>query len=186
MNGQEGTPAWLVSAGVVVGDFLIYLVPVVLACMWLTGGLSRRNLALKAFAVVMLAVGVNQLIAMVWQHPRPFMVGLGHALIEHLPDSSFPSDHVTVLSGMGLTLFLEGATGLACFMLACTIAVAWARVFLGVHFPLDMLGAVCVSGLTLALVTRLWNRLGALLTQVSETLYRGVFAWPISKGWMQH
>ncbi|MEO7939130.1 MAG: undecaprenyl-diphosphatase, partial [Burkholderiaceae bacterium] len=146
INGHEGTPTWLVSTAVVVGDFLIYLVPVILTWMWLTGGVLQRNLALKTFAVVMLAVGVNQLIALVWQHPRPFMLGLGHAWIEHLPDSSFPSDHVTVLSGMGLTLLFGGAIGLAGFLLACTIVVAWARVFLGVHFPLDMLGAVCVSG----------------------------------------
>ncbi|WP_348027929.1 phosphatase PAP2 family protein [Rhodoferax sp.] len=167
-----------------VGDFLIYLVPVILAWIWLTGGFRQRNLALKTFAVVMLAVGVNQLIALVWQHARPFVLGLGHAWIEHQPDSSFPSDHVTVLSGVGLTLLLGGAAGLAGFMLVCTVLVAWARVFLGVHFPLDMLGAVCVSGVTLALVTPLWHRFGALLTNASETLYRRVFAWPISNGWM--
>ena len=184
MNGPEGTPAWLVSAAVVLGNFLIYLVPVLLAWMWLTGGVRQRNLALKTFAVVMLAVGVNQLIALVWQHPRPAILGLGHTWIEHQPDSSFPSDHVTVLFGVGLTLLFGGATALAGFMLACTIVVAWARVFLGVHFPLDMLGAVCVSGVTLALVRPLWHRVGADLTNVSETLYRRIFAWPISNSWM--
>lgn len=184
LNGREGTPAWFVNTAIAVGDFLIYLVPVTLAWMWLSGGVSQRNLALKVFAVVMLAVGVNQLIALVWQHPRPFMLGLGHAWIEHQADSSFPSDHVTVLSGVGLTLLFSGATALAGLMLAFTVAVAWARVFLGVHFPLDMVGAVIVSGMTLFLVSPLWNRFGPLLTDVSEKLYRKVFAWPISNGWM--
>lgn len=165
---------WASEYASVGGDFLIYLAPVILAWMWLTGGVSQRNMALKTFAVVMLSVCVNQLIALVWQRPRPFTVGLGHAWIERQPDSSFPSDHVTVLPGVSLTLLVGGATGLAGFMLAGTIAVAWARVFLGVHFPLDMLGALCVSGMTLALVTPLWHRHGVLLTNVSETLYRRV------------
>ena len=70
LHGQAGTPTWLVSTAVVVGDFLIYLVPVTLAWMWLTGDSKRRNLALKTFAVVMLSVGANQLIALVWKRTQ--------------------------------------------------------------------------------------------------------------------
>jgi membrane-associated phospholipid phosphatase len=59
--------------------------------------------------VAMLGVGMNQVIGLAWQHPRPFMIGIGHTWIPHAADSSFPSDHMTVLAGVGLPLLLEGA-----------------------------------------------------------------------------
>lgn len=40
--------------------------------------------------VAAFALLVNQLIGMVWYHPRPFEIGLGHTLLAHQPETSFP------------------------------------------------------------------------------------------------
>ena len=182
LNGGEGTPAWVVSLAITLGEALIYAVPLALLWMWLWGDFARRSLALKVFVIVMVAVGVNQLIGLVWQHPRPFMVGLGHAWIPHQPDSSFPSDHVTVLSAFGLTLLRGGAMGLGSLMLAFALVVALARVFLGVHFPLDMSGAFVVASICLAAISPVWLAVGRPITGGLERTYRLVCAWPIGKG----
>jgi undecaprenyl-diphosphatase len=182
LNGGENTPAWIVGIAVALGDTLIYLVPLALLWMWLWGDFERRSLALKVFVIVMVAVGVNQLIGLVWQHPRPFMVGLGHAWIPHQADSSFPSDHVTVLSAFGLTLLAGGAVVLGSLMLGIALVVSVARVFLGVHFPLDMVGAFVVAAICLIAVTPIWRLLAASATRTLEGIYRGVCAWPIRKG----
>jgi undecaprenyl-diphosphatase len=92
--------------------------------------------------VALLGVAANQAIGALWPHPRPFMIGLGHAWMPHAADSSFPSDHMTVFAGVGLTLLFDGAVGWAILALLVGASVAWARVFLGVHFPPDMAGAV--------------------------------------------
>lgn len=81
INGGIGTPIWLVDTAIVIGDYLVYLIPALLLAFWLWGNEARRNLAIKAFLVAMLGVGMNQIIPLFWQHPRPFMVGLGHAWI---------------------------------------------------------------------------------------------------------
>lgn len=182
LNGGENTPAWVVSIAVALGDTLIYLVPLALLWMWLWGDFARRRLALKVFVVVMVAVGVNQLIGLVWQHPRPFMLGLGHAWIPHQADSSFPSDHVTVLSAFGLTLLAGGATTLGSLMLVIALVVSIARVFLGVHFPLDMVGAFAVAGICLIAVTPIWRSIASPATNTLERAYRAVLAWPIGRG----
>jgi len=102
---------------------------------------------------------------MVWQHPRPFMIGLGHTLIPHAADSSFPSDHATVLFAVSLTLLLGRATVPGLAVLLAGFCVAWARIFLGVHFPLDMIGAAAVAGIAYAAVTPLCP---SLLTNRSD------------------
>jgi len=167
------------------GEGLIYLVPLVLVALWLRGGAKERGLALHSFLVAMLALGINQLVGLGWQHPRPFALGLGHAWIEHAPDSSFPSDHATVLFALAFTLLAEGFSRLSLAALACAMLVAWARIFLGVHFPLDMAGAALMAALALALLSQPWNVAGSNVTSLAETIYRRLFAWPISAGWLR-
>jgi undecaprenyl-diphosphatase len=185
INAGVNTPSWALDTAIVVADDLIYLIPVLLLVLWLWGDGVRRNQAIKACLVTLLALGANQVIGLVWQHPRPFMIGLGHAWIPHAADSSFPSDHLTVFAGIGLTLLFGGAFRMAAVVLAIGFAVAWARVFLGLHFPLDMVGAVAVAGAAYVVVLPLWRMAGGTLTNLAEKLYRTVFAHPIASGWVR-
>lgn len=130
-------------------------------------------------------VGANQLIGLVWQHPRPFMIGLGHTFLPHAPDSSFPSDHATVFAGIALTLLLGGARWLGGFTVLAGALVAWARVFLGVHFPLDKFGAAAVAGVAYVLIAPLWHLAGMAVTRSAIILYRKPLARPIALGWLR-
>lgn len=172
INGGDGTPAWLIQAAIGIADNLIYLIPLLLVGLWLWGDHARRSVAIKACLVALLGVAANQAIGALWSHPRPFMIGLGHAWMPHAADSSFPSDHMTVFAGVGLTLLFDGAVGWAILALLVGASVAWARVFLGVHFPLDMAGAVVVAALAYVTVTPLWRKTGGPMTNLAERLYR--------------
>ncbi|MFY1844949.1 MULTISPECIES: phosphatase PAP2 family protein [Burkholderiales] len=185
MNGGDGTPAWLVQIAIGIADGLLYLIPFVLLWMWLWGDQAKRQLAIKVVLVAMLSLGANQLIGLVWWHPRPFMINLGHVWLSHVPDSSFPSDHMTVFASVGLTLLFDGATWLGGLILLMGLGVAWARVFLGVHFPLDMVGAVGVAAIVYAVVTPLWRRVGRPITDWVQRLYRLILAQPIAAGWIR-
>jgi undecaprenyl-diphosphatase len=129
INSTTATPKWEASIASCIADYLIYLVPLLLAVTWLWGGEAQRRLAVRACLVAMLGVRINQLIGIVWQHPRPFMIRLGHTSLTHSPDSSFPSDHATVFVGIALTLLLGGARLAGGLTLAAGLSVAWARVF---------------------------------------------------------
>lgn len=185
INAPADTPSWMISIATLVADGLIYLIPVLLVVMWLWGTPARRRLALKATLITLFALGVNQLIGLVWQHPRPFMIDLGHTWIQHAADSSFPSDHVTVFSAIGLPLLLDGAFGFGLVILTAGVAVAWARIYLGVHFPFDMLGAAAVATASYACVAPLWRRYGPATTQCCEWVYHKILALPIQRGWIR-
>lgn len=185
VNGGDGTPAWLVQAAIGMANYPIYLIPLLLLGLWLWGDHARRSLAIKACMVAMLGVAANQAIGAVWPHPRPFMTGLGHAWMPHAADSSFPSDHMTVFAGVGLTLLFDGAAGWGVITLLVGLCVAWARVFLGVHFPLDMAGAVGVATVAYGVVTPLWCMAGELIAGLTERLYRSLLARPIAAGWIR-
>ena len=60
-----------------------------------------------------------------------------------------------------------------------------ARVFLGVHFPLDMAGAVAVAAIAYAIVSPLWRMAGGALIVLAERLYPTALARPIAAGWLR-
>ena len=171
LNAEIGTSQDLIDAAIVIANLLIYLIPVLLLALWIWGDVVKRSLAIKACLVTLLAMGATQIILQVWQHPRPFMIGLGHTWIPHAADSSFPSDHFTVFAGIGLTLALDGAGWIGIATLAVGLAVAWARIFLGVHFPLDMLGSLIVAAGSYLVLSPVWRRFGPTVTALTQRIY---------------
>lgn len=99
-------------------------------------------LALRVVLTVAVSMGSACLVRMLYYNPRPFVLGLGRMLIAHEPTSSFPSLHATFLFSMAFALLLhKGLRGIALFVMLLGFATAWARIFVGVHYPLDMAGA---------------------------------------------
>ncbi|SAK47093.1 undecaprenyl-diphosphatase [Caballeronia hypogeia] len=184
INATPATPQWQVEVAIAIANDLVYLIPLLLALLWLLGDRRQRDAAVRACCVALLALGFNQLIGLVWMHPRPFMIGLGHTFIEHAPDSSFPSDHATVCASVALTFLLARLWRNGMLVALAGLMIAWARVRVGVHFPLDMAGAAGVACVAYMLVAPLWARAGATLMRVLIALYRKVLAWPINRGWL--
>lgn len=185
INAGNDTPAWVVRGAIVIANDVVYLIPLLLLALWFSGEPTRRAQAIHACAVVVLALGINQLIGLVWTHPRPFMIGLGHTWTYHATDSSFPSDHVTVMASIGLALWCDRALRLGAAVLAAGAVVAWARIFVGVHFPLDMLGAVAVAATACVVSAPLWRISGAVFTRGAVRVYHKVLAFPIAFGWLR-
>jgi len=186
LNAGPSTAGWKIGVASVLADDAIFLIPAILVSVWCWSDAPNRRLALKACVVALLALGVNQLLGMGWPHPRPFAIGLGHTFISHADDSSFPSDHATVFAAIGVTFLAARATrilGLLIILLGA--GVAWARVFLGVHFPLHMAGAVAVVLVVLGLISPLWSRVSGYLTGYAERIYRSLLSWPIAAGWIR-
>lgn len=130
-------------------EYTILLVPLALLAGWLRGNNNQRKLMLEAATAGLLGLLLAQIMGLVWQHPRPFMIGLGQTLIPHAADSSFPSDHLTLLWAVDFSFLMHQKLRAAGIVLALLgIPMAWARIYLGVHFPLDMIGAAMVAGLS--------------------------------------
>ena len=185
INAGADTAPWMIDGAIVIANDLIYLIPVLLSAMWLWGTEAGRRLAIQACLTAMLGLGLNQVIGAAWQHPRPFAIGLGQAWVQHVADSSFPSDHMTIFTAVGFTLLLGRERLLGLLTLTVGLGVAWARVFLGLHFPLDMLGAAGVACFSYAVLSPLWRRTGERVTGFAERFYRRCMAWPIAQGWLR-
>jgi undecaprenyl-diphosphatase len=163
----------------------IVAVPLLLVWGWLRRPETQRLALLQAAVAALVALAINQLIGLVVFEPRPFAVGLGPALLPHASDSSFPSDHLTVIWAVAASLLLCAPWRRAGLLLALLgLPVAWARVYLGVHWPLDMAGAALVGLLTALLIHAVRGRLLAPALPLLNRIYRALFAPAIRQGWV--
>lgn len=184
INATPASPDWLILLASFIAQRLLPLLPLWLAALWLWGRPALRDTVLKSCLFTLAALAGNGLIGMLWPHPRPFAVPLGHVFLTHDATPSFPSNHGTIFAMMALTWWFSAARGWGAALAAATIAVAWSRVYLGVHWPLDMVGAVLAAAAWFWLLSKLWARCSP--TALAERCYRGVFAKPIALGWVRY
>ena len=185
VNASEHPNTVLLAVAKLFADYAIWLVPLALVVGWLRGGERTRKLMLEATTAGLAGLMMNQVIGLVWQHPRPFMIGLGHTFIPHVADSSFPSDHLTLLWAVSFSFLMHQRPRSAGAVLALLgLPMAWARIYLGVHFPLDMVGAATVAALSAWLCLREERWFVEPTFQWANAIYRRLFAPLIRRGWV--
>lgn len=167
LTGTLHSPIWSVGLTKFFASAVVPLVAVAvaLAVARVRARPGWRRALLDASVAGALGLSLVQVIGWVHYRPRPFEAGLGANLLNHLPENSFPSDHATLMFALAF-----GPTAAAplrksgAVLLGLALAVSWARVFLGVHYPSDILGGAILAVFCVGLVKsvtvrqRLWVR----------------------------
>jgi undecaprenyl-diphosphatase len=104
------------------------------------------------------ALLVNGVLGQLWYHPRPFADHPKHTLllVHHGADNSFPSDHASVAFAIAFAVLIFHRR-LGILLLVVAVGVGLDRIFVGVHYPIDVLTSVFV-GLGAALVVAIPGR----------------------------
>ncbi|MCW5250678.1 MULTISPECIES: phosphatase PAP2 family protein [unclassified Streptomyces] len=172
INGlAKDAPHWFDRVMEFVGEYGL-LFAIVLMVLWCWWGVRRRGGEDAAPSVAALlwaplaagvAVLVNVPIRGFVERPRPFNDHQGlEVLVDGKDDFSFVSDHATLCMAMAVALFVAHRRfGIAAIVLA--VFGGFIRVYMGVHYPTDVVGgfalgtavALLLSPLAMALLTPL-------------------------------
>ncbi len=195
INGLAGhfKPLDILVAGLADDYFMIISMCLVLVAMWF-GTRSQEERArnqrtvLLAMASLGLATGLVALanllfvqghflagsqLAALFNRPRPFVAEETLNLLFYRPtDPSFPSNLAAVAFGLALAVWLKNKK-IGWWLLFMAAAACFARVYVGIHYPGDILGgllfgalAVGLAGLFFWLFKPLLNFLLWLLTRL--------------------
>ncbi|MFB6816623.1 phosphatase PAP2 family protein [Streptomyces sp. NPDC056347] len=179
INGlAKSAPAWFDRVMEFVGEYgiLLGLVLVVLWCWW---SVRRRGTADDSVAAVAgivwapLAAGIALLVNIpirgFVERPRPFRDHQGlEVLVTGKNDFSFVSDHATMAMALGVGLFVANRKfGIAAIGLA--VLEGFCRVYMGVHYPTDVIGGFALGTAVALLLAPL---AGMLLTPLVAAVSR--------------
>lgn len=150
INGSAGAHPALdsVMKAAAIGAELLFaaVVGVWFVIGWWTGRAPERRGAIAALLAAGGALVVNQVIAHLWDRPRPFIAhpGVVHLLVSHSTDASFPSDHAAAAFAIATVLLLAHRR-LGFLVSLSGVLVSYARVYVGDHYPSDVAGGAVVG-----------------------------------------
>mgnify|MGYP000008668463 CR=1 FL=1 len=177
INNVAGKNPILDTAMIFIASYFIFVIPIFLIYLWFkkTKRDENKKEALFIFASVLISLAIAWGISLIYFHPRPFMIGLGKKLIQHAPDSSFPSDHATSMFAPAFSLiFLKKyKDGVIFFILSALVGIA--RVFCGIHFPVDIVGSFFVSLIGAGIIFIVKEKLNFLFSKMIKLYNRYVF-----------
>ncbi|MDA0640149.1 MULTISPECIES: phosphatase PAP2 family protein [Nonomuraea] len=146
------TPAWLHTLAEVGTDAGLFIFAALfLVCWWRARHAPARDLAIAIAgpAGIVGAYVISEVLKLLVREDRPCRGGVVTiAACPPAADWSFPSNHSVIAAGAAGTLMLAWRA-LGWVVVPLAVVMAFSRVFVGVHYPHDVIAGF-VLGLTLA------------------------------------
>ena len=171
LNATPASPQWAIEVAIFIAKDLILIVPL--------------QMVFKLMLALTISLTVSWAIGHLYPHDRPFVAGVGYNFLHHAADDSFPSDHGTVSFTFALAFLFWHRLWSGALLMALAAAIAWSRVYLGVHWPLDMVGGLLAGMCGCLGAALIWHTVGPALYRQLQRLYRLCFSLPIRKGWVR-
>ena len=144
IHQYAGHHPFLDSFMVFITERALIIFAIALLLMWFFGNEKYKKTVFFASVTGFLGLFLNYVIGHIYYEPRPFVTHSVHVLIKHAADASFPSDHTTGAFSLALAVLLRHRKiGLGMLLLA--ILTGFSRIYVGHHYPFDVLGSIVVG-----------------------------------------
>lgn len=131
-------------------QYVVYLTGLIMIVLVFKGKTKERKAILLAILALPIAILLIKVIHIFYMEPRPFVTYHFLPLSDNTPDASFPSRHATIMAiiAFAYTFFKSKWSA---FFLLLMVAVGISRIYIGVHYPLDVIGGFIVGIVALAI-----------------------------------
>lgn len=159
VNQLAGKWAWLDYFEIFCAEYLGYILLFILAGFLLVN--YKKHWKMVAEAIIAAGFArfvVAEIIRFIWFRPRPFVFSNFIPLINQSPiEASFPSGHATFYFALAtIVYFCNKKLGIAFFIASFFISAG--RVFVGVHWPSDILAGLALGVATAWIINKLFKK----------------------------
>ena len=161
INGLAEQSNFLDQIGIFFAENFLYFFLILVALLWLKTEWRSNVYAALLSAAVSRGVIVEMIKRMV-ARPRPFEILQVNQLIEEDIKRSFPSGHAVIYFSLAFAFY--GTRLFWPFIFLASLG-SLARIFVGVHYPLDVLAGLLTAAVTVFLVRRFFETKKASATE---------------------
>lgn len=141
---------FLNSLMIFITQYVVYLAVLLMVVLVIKGKTQERKAVLLAILALPIAILLIKVIHIFYIEPRPFVSFHFLPLADNTPDASFPSRHATIMAVIAFAYTFFKSKWSALFLLLM-IAVGISRIYVGVHYPLDVIGGFLVGIIALVI-----------------------------------
>ena len=148
LNGSATSPHWLTALAVFSTNHLPPLIASGAAGAFLAGNRRVKWGVLQVLAAMAMAFVLAHLGHYLIDRDRPFVIGLGTQWLPHAASHSFPSAHASVSFAFAVATALVARQwywAMTALALVVALLISWSRVYLGLHFPSDIVAGALVG-----------------------------------------
>ncbi|MFN3893435.1 MAG: phosphatase PAP2 family protein [Acinetobacter sp.] len=185
LNVPDQASIWMINYASLIAHDLVYLFLLIFAIAWFRGSYQVKTGIIKAFIFTAVTLLMSEVLSAILNTPRPFVMDIGRTLIEHAPTGSFPSNHMSIFSGIAFAYYFSPQRDLGRILIWTAWLVAWSRVYVGVHFPIDMLGAFLMAIIVNLAGLPLWWKYENQIINFILGIHYWVFSPLIRMGWIK-
>lgn len=157
INGLAGRSHALDQVMIAIATYAPVLYALALVALWLTWRQRNQRGALLAGISGLVALGLGQLVGIAFPRQRPYLAHHVTQLISHSVDTSFPSDHATLAFAVSVMVWrFNRRVGIA--LLVFGVVLCFARVFVGAHYPGDVVGGAVLGTVTSLILGGLFDQ----------------------------
>jgi undecaprenyl-diphosphatase len=131
---------------IIIGAKYLIALPVLIAIVFLFTAWpqTRKQVLVLGGMILVLTYVAAKVAGFFYFDPRPFVVDHFTPLLPHVADNGFPSDH-TLLAAAIAAVITKYNWRLGIVLWIITLLIGTARVFAGVHHPVDILGSLVIA-----------------------------------------
>lgn len=156
INQFSGRSIILDKIMIFISNKIRYVYFLILIIMWFKGSIYKK-MAVHAGISVLISLMIHFLIKLIYFKPRPFLKRRVGILIPSKMDSSFPSKHTLLTFAVSTTIYFYQRF-LGTVMGGLSFLTGVSRIWVGHHYPVDILGSAILGSTISMFVQKLSHR----------------------------
>lgn len=164
IHGLTGQPM-IDTLMVMAAEYLVFLVPLTLMIYWFCGKEAKVT-SLYVFTTAVTGIVLSYLAGVLYAHENPSAVY--ETIVAYEPENAFPSQHTVAIIATAFGFLWRENRPYGYTVLGAGVLTGFARIYIGEHWPIDIIGSFIVAGIAVGLVMVIEDRLDTPLTRLAS------------------